>query len=56
LISVQNTLSVCAYKEAAKYARVAGNLQDQAPLVLVVVYSHPGARLVDGAENAGLSA
>jgi hypothetical protein len=34
--------------------RVTNNLKDESPLVLIVVDSRPGARLVNGPEDAGL--
>ena len=44
-----------AYVDAAEDSWVAGYLQDQAVLVLVVVDADPGAGLVCGAEDAGLA-
>jgi hypothetical protein len=44
-----------AHIDSSVDARVAGNLQHQAPLVLVVVDPDPGLRLVDGTEDTALA-
>ena len=53
-VAVEDAAAVRAYVDSSVESRVAGNLQDQSPLVLVVVDSDPRARFVDGPKDAGL--
>ena len=54
-VSVENAAAVGANVDPPVDARVAGDLQDQSPLVLVVIDAHPGVAFVAGAKDAGLA-
>ena len=54
-VAIEDTATVRAKVNAAEETRVAGDLQDESPLMLVVVDANPGSGLVDGSEDAGLA-
>ena len=54
-VSVEDSAAVCANVDSPIQTRIAGDLEDQAPLMLVVVDSDPGTSFINGAEDAGLT-
>jgi hypothetical protein len=53
-VAKEDATAVCANINPSINPRVTNNLKDESPLVLIVVDSRPGARLVNGPEDAGL--
>ena len=54
-VAVQNTAAMRADVDAPEDPRIAGDLEDQPPLMLAVVDAHPRASSIDGAKDPRLA-